>query len=78
MILESGTYEQMKLSAIRAMLPPVGSRWAWLDHTNSLKVTRVDDDIIYAQFSDLALNFAYTISYWVRELSTMPDWRRLS
>lgn len=80
MILEEGTDEQMKQCIEEALLPPVGSLWAWsLDEGRRwLKVLNVDDEgVIHVQFNDcLVLNFTYTLRYWVQD-SQMQGWRRL-
>lgn len=77
MILEEGTDEQMKRCIALACLPLVGSKWKWRDQATVLKVLHVDEDMVYAQFSDLKLSFQYTAEYWARELVALPDWRQV-
>lgn len=80
MILEEGTDQQFKQCVEEALLPPVGSLWAWdLDAGRRwLKVLDVvDEGVVHVQFNDSSvLNFTYSLRYWVQDLQ-VPGWRRL-
>lgn len=79
MILEAGTDEELKRCLDKALLPAVGSVWTWDLGTTAgwLKVMSVDD-AIHVQFNDdSVLNFTYTLSYWLEEMTALAGWRQL-
>lgn len=77
MILEEGTDEQLKRSAIMALLPEAGSVWTWGSGVNALHVVRVDDEMVHAALAEFAFAFTYTAEYWVLVMSATPGWRRM-